>query len=217
MDPCSSIPPRPCGLASRTASAKPWTRRLIAGISCALLGWTTLNASEERSAPQVVFETSLGSFTVELDPVRAPISSENFLKHVRSSHYDGLIFHRVVAGFVVQTGGFEPDMNEREVAETIELESNNGLSNVTGSLGMARTGDPNSASSQFYVNTVDNLNLDARPDFLGYAVFGKVIDGMDTIHAIERVPVHSVNSMKHVPVEPVVIHSATEVRTSHAE
>ena len=127
-----------------------------------------------KAAPRVAFETSMGAFTVELYPDKAPKTVQNFLEYVKAKHYDGLIFHRVIDGFMVQGGGFTPDFKPRQVRAPIELEAGRGLSNQRGTIAMARTSDPNSANSQFFVNLVDNERLDNYGG--GYAVFGKVTE-----------------------------------------
>jgi peptidyl-prolyl cis-trans isomerase A (cyclophilin A) len=162
-------------------------------------------ASFATDAPRVKFDTTLGSFTVELDPVKAPKSVANFLKYVTDKHYDGTIFHRVIAGFMAQGGGMSADMRQKATRAPIENESKNGLKNVTGSIAMARTSDPNSATSQFYINLVDNGNLD-YPSFdgVGYAVFGKVIEGMDVVKRMATIP----TAPGDVPRTAIVINSA---------
>ncbi|GAB4057212.1 peptidylprolyl isomerase [Uliginosibacterium sediminicola] len=168
-------------------------------------------------APRVKFETTQGSFTVELNPEKAPKSVANFLKYVEDKHYDGTVFHRVIPGFVVQGGGFTKDMQQKPVRAPIELEAKNGLRNVTGSIAMARTSDPNSATSQFYINVADNGMLDyPSPDGNGYAVFGKVVDGMSTVTKITRVRTGNVAGMGDVPLQPIIITSASVVAAAPA-
>jgi peptidyl-prolyl cis-trans isomerase A (cyclophilin A) len=165
-------------------------------------------------APQVQATTSLGTVVFELDPAKAPASVNNFLKYVGSGFYTGTIFHRVIPNFVVQAGGFTTGLTQMTPAYApITLESNNGLSNLAGTLAMARTSDPNSATSQFYVNLVDNASLDytssASP---GYAVFGKVTNGIDVITAIGTAPTGSKNGMADVPTTEVTITSMRRIR-----
>jgi peptidyl-prolyl cis-trans isomerase A (cyclophilin A) len=168
-------------------------------------------------APRVKFETTQGSFTVELNPEKAPKSVANFLKYVEDKHYDGTVFHRVIPGFVVQGGGFTKDMQQKPVRAPIELEAKNGLRNVTGSIAMARTSDPNSATSQFYINVADNGMLDyPSPDGNGYAVFGKVVDGMSTVTKITRVRTGNVAGMGDVPLQAIIITSASVVAATPA-
>jgi len=157
-----------------------------------------------------VFQTTLGSFTVELYPEKAPKTVENFLQYVKDKHYDGTVFHRVMGNFMVQGGGFTPNMQQKATRAPIPLEAGNGLTNDRGSIAMARTGNPNSATSQFFVNVVDNPNLNApSPDGYGYAVFGKVTQGMDTIDKIRTTPTTSSGPYQNVPQTPIVINSAT--------
>ncbi|MGE3180539.1 MAG: peptidylprolyl isomerase [Phycisphaerae bacterium] len=159
--------------------------------------------------PLVTVETSAGSFVIETNPDRAPITVENFLIYVEDGFYDGLIFHRVVPNFVIQGGGFLPDLTPKPGRPPIANESRNGLSNAQYTVAMARTDDPNSASSQFFVNVVDNPGLDPTIDAQGYAVFGRVIEGTDVVQAISRVETATENGFMDVPVEDVVILSTT--------
>ena len=164
--------------------------------------------------PVVEMRTSLGTIKIELDPKAAPKTVENFLRYARDGFYDGTIFHRVVKGFVIQGGGFTPDMTEKETRPPIENEAANGLRNLRGTICMARTPDPHSATSQFFINTKDNPALDYRDSTMrgfGYAVFGKVIEGMDVVDAIEAAETASRGGHDDVPVTPVVIESARVV------
>jgi cyclophilin family peptidyl-prolyl cis-trans isomerase len=162
----------------------------------------------EDSPPRVTMETSMGTFVIELDPRRAPTTTENFLRYVDDGYYDGLIFHRVIPSFMIQGGGFDVELTRRSTGEPIINESGNGLINVKGSIAMARTNEPNSATSQFFINTNFNDALNARPGKQGYAVFGRVVDGMDTVMRIERVATMTRNGMADVPRKPVIIQSA---------
>ena len=155
----------------------------------------------------VQVETNKGNFEIELNDEKAPISTENFLKYVDSGFYIGTIFHRAVKNFVVQGGGLTSDMLEKTTLEPIPTEASNGLSNLKGTIGMARTEDINSATSQFYVNTKDNTGLDFSPTKPGYTVFGKIISGYEVIEAIENAPVQSLGEYDNVPVETIIIHS----------
>ena len=156
--------------------------------------------------PVVVIETSLGDITVELDRARAPVTVENFLAYARAGFYDGTIFHRVIKGFMIQGGGLTPDMQRKPTKPPIENEAGNGLSNTRGTIAMARTADPHSATSQFFINTADNVRLDrGRESTGGYAVFGRVTAGMDVVDKIESVPTTDRAGHQNVPVEPVVI------------
>ena len=158
-------------------------------------------------AQKVRLATSAGDIVVELDAEKAPKSTENFLKYVKAGHYDGLIFHRVMETFMIQAGGMKADMSEKPTRPPIPLESDNGLSNLRGTVAMARTNDPNSATSQFFISVKDNAFLDAANsrDGHGYAVFGKVVSGMDVVDKIRAVP----TGPNDVPTQPVIIKSTT--------
>ncbi len=158
--------------------------------------------------PVVVLDTSEGAITLELDPAKAPITVENFLKYVDSGFYDNLIFHRVMSGFMIQGGGMTDQMEEKSTGKNppIKNESGNGLSNVRGSVAMARTNDPNSATCQFFINHKDNKQLDDYGG--GYAVFGKVIDGMDVVDKIAAKATTSRAGHRDVPQTPIYIKSA---------
>ena len=165
-------------------------------------------------APVVLMETTQGDIRIELYPQEAPESVANFLRYVEDGHYDGTIFHRVVRGFVIQGGGFTAEMQEKDTREPIENEARNGLRNERGTLSMARTMDPHSATSQFFVNTKDNAMLDhtaPTPRGWGYAVFGKVISGMEAVDRIEASDVVSRAGHNDVPDTPIVVESATVV------
>jgi peptidyl-prolyl cis-trans isomerase A (cyclophilin A) len=182
------------------------SRRLAIGWTAALLICTS---SFAESAPQVKFQTSLGDFTVEVYPDKAPKTVENFLQYVKDKFYDGTIFHRVIGNFMVQGGGFTPNMQQKPTREPIPLEAKNGLKNDRGTIAMARTSNPNSATAQFFVNVVDNNGLNApSPDGYGYTVFGKVTAGMDTIDKIRAVP----TGRQDVPSTQILINSATLVK-----
>ena len=162
----------------------------------------------------LVFETNYGSFTVELDFANAPISSKNFQNYADSGFYDGTIFHRVINDFMIQGGGFEPGLTQKSTEESIENEANNGLSNEIGTLAMARTADPHSASSQFFINVSDNFFLDHKDTSSqgwGYAVFGKVVEGMDTINKIKACKTGSQLGHQDVPEEDVLISSVKRI------
>ena len=187
----------------------------LAAFVLAFAGLTGINQAQEENKTvseaktvKVVMETSKGSIELELDPAKAPITVENFVKYVKKGHYDGLIFHRVIPGFMIQGGGFTPDMNQKAVDAPIAIESKNGLKNARGTIAMARTSNPNSATSQFFINVKDNTNLD-YPSFdgYGYAVFGKVTKGLDICDAIVSVPTKQVGPHGDVPAEPIVIKS----------
>jgi peptidyl-prolyl cis-trans isomerase B (cyclophilin B) len=162
----------------------------------------------------VAMETSLGTIKIELYPDKAPITVKNFLQYVRDKHYNGLIFHRVIPNFMIQGGGMEPGLKERKTRDPIKNESANGLSNKRGSVATARTADPDSATSQFFINVKDNDFLDKAKmrDQVGYCVFGKVIEGMDVVDKIKDVPTRAFGAHRDVPVEDVVIKSVRVVR-----
>ena len=162
----------------------------------------------------VRMDTSAGSFTIELDDEKAPLSVANFLNYVKQGHYDGTVFHRVIKGFMVQGGGFEPGMKQKPTGSPIRNEANNGLKNKRYTLAMARTSDPHSASAQFFVNTVDNDFLDFRAENAqgwGYAVFGRVVEGTEVVDAIERVKTGRKGFHDDVPLEDVRIERAVEL------
>ena len=156
----------------------------------------------------VKFETSHGSFTIELFPKEAPVSVENFLQYVDDGFFDGTIFHRIVPGFVIQGGGLTADFSNKETRDSIKNEAKNGLKNSRGSLSMARTSDINSATSQFFVNLSDNAFLDHGPRDFGYAVFGRVTEGMDVIDKIAKLPTGKRKGHSDVPTQDVTIKSA---------
>ncbi|MDB5947088.1 MAG: peptidylprolyl isomerase [Ramlibacter sp.] len=182
--------------------------------ACALLVCAAAAGSAwAADAPRVRFATTAGDFVVELNPDKAPKTVDNFLQYVRDKHYDGTIFHRVIDNFMVQGGGFVADMQQKPVRAPIPLEAGNGLKNEVGTIAMARTSDPGSATAQFFVNVRDNTMLDApNPDGHGYAVFGKVVSGMDTINKIKASPTGTKGPYRDVPVTPIVITSATLVK-----
>ncbi len=161
--------------------------------------------------PQVLVETSMGNIKIELFKEKAPISVRNFLSYVKDGFYDGLVFHRVIAGFMIQGGGMDADMQQKKTKFAIKNEATNGLSNQRGTLAMARTAVVDSATSQFFINLVDNAFLDnsgKTPDKFGYAVFGQVVEGMDVVDAIAKVKTGNKAGHSDVPLDPVVIKSA---------
>ena len=162
-------------------------------------------------AQKVKLATSMGDIVVQLDPEKAPKTVDNFLKYVKAGHYNGTIFHRVIPNFMIQGGGMTPDMNEKPTNPPIALEARNGLVNQRGTIAMARTADPNSATAQFFINVKDNEFLDAEKarDGNGYAVFGKVVSGMDVVDKIRVVPTGSKGPHDDVPTTPVIIKKAT--------
>jgi peptidyl-prolyl cis-trans isomerase B (cyclophilin B) len=162
----------------------------------------------------VEMTTSAGVIRIELDDAKAPASVENFLSYVRKGHYDGTVFHRVIKGFMVQGGGFEPGMKQKPTAEPIPNEAGNGLKNAHYTLAMARTSAPHSATAQFFINTTDNGFLDFKsetPQGWGYAVFGKVTEGMDVVRSIAQVSTGNRGMHENVPEEPVVIEKVSVV------
>jgi peptidyl-prolyl cis-trans isomerase A (cyclophilin A) len=183
--------------------------RLVAAMSAAVIALPL--SSSAWAQQKVKLTTSVGEIVVELDAGKAPKTVENFVQYVKAGHYDGTIFHRVIADFMIQGGGMKPDMSEKATRAPIPLESRNGLSNARGTIAMARTMDPNSATAQFFINTKDNAFLDqpnAR-DGNGYAVFGKVVQGMDVVDKIRVVPVGDRGMHQNVPLTPIVIQKAS--------
>ena len=162
------------------------------------------------AAQTVTLETSKGNIVLELYPEKSPKTVANFLAYVQAGFYDGTIFHRVIPSFMIQGGGFTADMTKKETREPIQNESDNGVSNARGTIAMARTSDPHSATAQFFINTVDNNGLDhgETAQGWGYAVFGKVTEGMDVVDAISAVKTTAKSGMRDVPVEPVLIQKA---------
>jgi peptidyl-prolyl cis-trans isomerase A (cyclophilin A) len=159
-----------------------------------------------QTAPQVLFKTSMGNFSVEVYPDKAPKTVDNFLRYVKDKHYDGTVFHRVMDGFMVQGGGFTADMKQKPTREPVALEAMNGLKNEVGTIAMARTANPNSATSQFFINVVSNPGLNApQPDGYGYTVFGKVVSGMDVVNKIRAVPVGNQGMFQNVPLTAITI------------
>jgi cyclophilin family peptidyl-prolyl cis-trans isomerase len=188
--------------------------RVLSSLLCLLLVPQLLAAQEapapaasaSTTAPRVRVVTNSGSFVIELDRNRAPRTVEAFLKYVEDDFYSGLVFHRVVAGFIAQAGGYTADMEPKAVTENIINESGNGLSNLRGTVALARSNEPHSATSQFYVNLADNVDLNPRPTRWGYAVFGKVVEGMEVVDDIGHRPTAGGGPFdRNVPVEAVII------------
>ena len=192
-------------------------RRLIM-IAVAAVG-ISIGIQAHAANPQVDLDTTAGKIRIELDPAAAPKTVENFLAYVKAKHYDGTQFHRVIPGFMIQGGGFSTDFKQKPtrppIANEAEQSSKAGLTNVPGTIAMARTGDPNSATAQFFINVNDNKSLNFReptPQGYGYVVFGKVIQGMDVVNKIAATPTGSGGPFaSDVPVERVIIKSATVV------
>ncbi len=188
-------------------------KRLI--VSLFLLAWAAVAAAAN---PVVEMRTNQGTIVLELFADKAPKSVANFLEYVKSGHYNGTVFHRVIDGFMVQGGGFDGAMNEKPTRAPIENEARNGLRNEAGTIAMARTADPHSASSQFYINLVDNRFLDyPSRDGWGYAVFGKVKQGFDIVQKIGRVKTGVSKGMPDVPQQPVTIESVRVVEAAADE
>jgi cyclophilin family peptidyl-prolyl cis-trans isomerase len=173
---------------------------------------------QEKSNPSVVLSTNMGDIRIELFAAQAPVTTKNFLDYASEGFYDGLIFHRVIPGFMVQGGGFDRQMKQKATKSPIKNEAANGLKNRVGSIAMARTSVVDSATAQFFINVKDNTFLDHRntsSDGFGYAVFGHVAEGMDVVQKIEQVKTASRGSYQDVPVEPVVIHSVRVENKEH--
>ena len=179
-------------------------KRTYIFIAC-LISWMTISTDASENYPQIEIVTTSGTIVVELDRNRAPKTVENFLNYVESGAYIGTIFHRVIPGFVIQTGGYDVNLDEIETLPEIINESGNGLKNQRMSLGMARTNEPHSASSQFYINLNDNFSLDPMPTRWGYAVFGDVIDGFSVVDDIASNATQSTKGFQDVPLAPIII------------
>ena len=170
-------------------------------------------AVETKANPVVVMKTNMGTIEIELYPYKAPVTVENFLAYVDQGFYEGTVFHRIMKGFMIQGGGFDADLNQKETKDPIKNEANNGLSNATGTIAMARTSNPHSATAQFFVNTVNNQRLNFTSESgngWGYTVFGEVTSGMDVVRSIEASPTGPKGRFRSdVPVQTVVIESVT--------
>jgi len=195
-------------------------KQLLGIVLLALTGMVPATAFTQDNNPDakgsgmvtVTMQTNKGVITLELDGNKAPDTVANFVAYASAGHYDGTIFHRVIPGFMIQGGGFDADMQQKSTNAPVKNEANNGLKNVTGSIAMARTSDPHSASAQFFINVKDNSFLDhsaPTPSGWGYAVFGKVTDGMDVVRTIESVPTANKSGHQDVPLEAVVIEKVT--------
>ena len=166
----------------------------------------------ERNTVMILMKTSQGDIKIELDPEKAPKTVENFLGYVEAGHYNGTIFHRVMDGFMIQGGGFDANMQQNPAPRTVENEANNGLRNTVGSIAMARTADPHSASAQFFINVNDNTFLDyPGQDGWGYCVFGQVVEGMEVVDAIKAVPTGNRRGHQNVPTDPILIDEVSVV------
>jgi len=204
------------GQLARRCGLLQWGRRLVRVAAIGAIGaCLQAQAADQPTTaassghPRVALETSLGRIVVELQPDRAPKSAANFLQYVGDGFYDGTVFHRVISNFMIQGGGFTSDMAQKATRAPIQNESRNGLKNVRGSVAMARTSIPDSATAQFFINVVDNGNLD-YPSFdgVGYAVFGQVVEGLDVVDKIRAVPTARKGMFENVPVNAVVIKTA---------
>lgn len=185
----------------------------LALASIALAAAFSVANVQAQDAPKVKLSTSMGDIVVQLDPAKAPKTVENFLSYVKDKTYDGTVFHRVIDGFMIQGGGYTADLIPKPTRAPIELEAKNGLKNDNYTIAMARTGNPNSATSQFFINVKDNAMLNApNPDGHGYAVFGKVVSGTDVVDKIKAVPTGNKGPHQNVPTTPVTITSATLVK-----
>lgn len=183
----------------------------LVALCLVIAGVSTVRAAARESEPVVKLETSMGDILVQLNTRQAPITTANFIQYVKSGHYDGTIFHRVIKNFMIQGGGLNQNMHEKRTLAPIRNEANNGLRNKKYTISMARTSDPHSASSQFFINTKDNDFLDFKaqtPQGWGYAVFGKVIGGQDVVDRIEGVRTGDKSGYQDVPQEPVLIKKA---------
>ncbi len=186
---------------------RPFVAAMVAGILLAPSG----DGASAAEKPRVKLTTNYGAIVIELYPEQAPKTVENFLGYVRAGHYDGTIFHRVIPDFMIQGGGYAPGMDQKPTNAPIKNEADNGLKNTSGTIAMARTADPNSASAQFFINTKNNDFLNFRsktPDGWGYAVFGAVVDGMNVVETMEGVETRRAGHFDDVPVKDVVIEKA---------
>ncbi|PIE34060.1 peptidylprolyl isomerase [candidate division KSB3 bacterium] len=185
------------------------------GILCVVvIIWSAQSVWAETAPPRVRFETSKGDILLELNENAAPKTVENFLSYVRNGFFDGTIFHRVIKGFMIQGGGLTEDLKKKPTQPPVQNEADNGLLNLRGTIAMARTNDPHSATSQFFINTVTNDFLDHSAKTArgwGYCVFGKVVEGMDVVDVIEKVKTSSKAGRSDVPVEPIIIQKAVIV------
>ena len=189
------------------------SRRYFLHLFAVLSLGSAVHIAQAAENPQVALKTSMGDIVLELYPEKAPKSVENFLQYVKSGHYNGTIFHRVIGNFMIQGGGFDKDMKQKPTNPPIENEAKNGLKNDTYSVAMARTSAPHSASAQFFINVKNNSFLDyPGQDGWGYAVFGKVVKGTDVVDKIKSVETSNSGMFQNVPAKPVVIESASVVK-----
>lgn len=194
--------------------------RKIPLIGALVLALSAASPAGAATPPRVLVKTSMGDITIELYPDKAPKTVANFLQYVNDGFYAGTVFHRVIGNFMIQGGGMTKDLytggsGRKDTRDGIDLESKNGLKNETGWVAMARTSVPNSATAQFFINVADNDSLNfPQPDGHGYAVFGKVVDGMQTVNKIKGVRTGSMGPMRDVPAEPIVIESVTLIKAA---
>ncbi|MDP3810495.1 MAG: peptidylprolyl isomerase [Hydrogenophaga sp.] len=185
-------------------------RRGVLGALAVAASMAWLPSLAQDAAPRVKLTTSMGDIVLELYPDKAPKTVENFLQYVKDKHYDGTVFHRVIDGFMIQGGGFGADMQQKATRAAVALEVSGGLKNNRGTIAMARTSNPNSATAQFFINLVDNANLNPPlPDGHGYAVFGKVVAGMDVVDKVRAAPTGNRGPFQNVPQTPITILKAT--------
>jgi peptidyl-prolyl cis-trans isomerase A (cyclophilin A)/peptidyl-prolyl cis-trans isomerase B (cyclophilin B) len=186
------------------------SRRTFTHLLAALSLASAVQGVQAADQPQVTLKTNMGDIVLELYPDKAPKTVANFLSYVKSGHYSGTVFHRVINNFMIQGGGFDKDMNQKPTTTKVQNEANNGLKNEAYSVAMARTSDPHSASAQFFINVKDNRFLDyPGQDGYGYTVFGKVVKGMEVVNKIKTVETTNRGMHQNVPVQPVVVESAT--------
>ncbi|HTH41046.1 MAG TPA: peptidylprolyl isomerase [Rhodocyclaceae bacterium] len=184
-------------------------KKILSALGASLL-FSCAAISAMAANPQVEMKTNQGTIVLELDAAKAPVTVANFVQYAKEGFYNGTIFHRVIDGFMIQGGGFEPGMKEKSTHSPIQNEAKNGLKNATGTIAMARTNNPNSATAQFFINLVDNRMLDyPNPDGAGYAVFGKVTQGLDVVQKIAKVRTGNAGFHQNVPTTPIVIESVT--------
>lgn len=193
---------------------------LIVAVSLLMAAAVYANEHDEKERPMVQMQTSLGTITLELYADKAPETVKNFLHYVEDGFYEGTVFHRVIRNFMIQGGGFDENLQRKPTREPIRNEAANGLRNNRGTIAMARTSNPHSATSQFYINTVNNDSLnfrDASPMGIGYCVFGRVTDGMDVVDALQTQETGTQQGMQNVPLSPIIIQSVTRIQSNDSE
>ena len=196
-----------------TSLFKPLTGPMLARLLTVLAGLAFGSAVLAADAPQVSLKTTMGEIVLELNQEKAPKTVANFLQYVKSGHYKGTVFHRVINGFMIQGGGMDAKMVTKKTSTPVKNEANNGLVNAPYTLAMARTADPDSATSQFFINVANNTALDyPGRDGFGYTVFGKVVKGQEVVDKIKGVAVDDMQGQQNVPVAPIVIQSASVVK-----